>query len=166
MGQYGFVTLQVTGAAAKRRKFATWGETIHSLAPAWELIAEDLRNDAANQFTAEGGVFRTGHWAPLRPATVKDRQRKGYPGAHPILQRRGDLLQSLTQQGATGHTEEITATSLTFGTRYPTAAFHQFGTRKMAARQILGISWQRQSGIVQRLNEYIQQTIRGAGLQA
>ncbi len=199
MGDFGFVTLEVTGLQAKRRRFATWGQSITTLAPAWEKIADDLRDDVLEQFRNEGGVFRkSGRWMPLAPSTIKDRMRKGYPGDHPIMFRTGYLLASLMYPFADKHIEEVTETSLTFGTSVPWAKYHQFGgktvhtgwriakgrkkanetlgmrggenvfnswsTERPPQRPILGISWERSSGIVQRLNEYIQQTVRDSGL--
>lgn len=41
-------------------------------------------------FAAEGGEYR--RWKALSAQTVAERERKGYPGEHPILQREGTLL--------------------------------------------------------------------------
>lgn len=44
-------------------------------------------------------------WAPLSRRTVADRLASGYSGAHPILQRSGDLFKSLTDRSHPKHIE-------------------------------------------------------------
>lgn len=162
----GFISISVTGLADRRRRLATWGTKIESLAPAWEQVAADLRGDFAEQFASQGGFYKSrGKWAPLAPSTVKDRVRKGFFGPWPILIRTGALFTSLVDPNDGAHVEQITATSLTIGTNFFTAPFHQLGTVKMPARQIVGLSWNRQSGIVKRLNDYVQAQALAAGVE-
>lgn len=162
----GFISISVTGLAENRRRLATWGTKIETLAPAWEQIAADLRGDFDAQFTAQGGFYgKASRWAPLKPSTVKDRERKGFFGPAPILFRTGLLYDSLVDPAGPGHIEQVTATSLTIGTANPYAIFHQAGTSKMVARQIVGISWTRSSAIVRRLNFYVQMTAAAAGVE-
>lgn len=162
----GFITISVTGLAENRRRLATWGTKIETLAPAWEQIAADLRGDFAAQFAQQGGYYgKASKWAPLRPSTVKDRERKGYMGTWPILFRTGTLMSSLFDPAGPDHIEQVTATSLTIGTANPYAIFHQAGTVKMVARPIVGISWTRGPAIVRRLNFYVQMTAAAAGVE-
>jgi len=166
MPQGGFITIQVTGLADRRRRLATWGTKIGTLAPAWAQVAEDLRGDFAAQFAAQGGYYgKTSKWAPLKPGTVKDRERLGYFGPAPILFRTGELFSSLVDPENAAHIEDITATTLTIGTNYFTAPFHQLGTARMVARPIVGLSWNRQSGIVKRLNDYVQLMALNSGVE-
>src|SRR4051812_39482393 len=53
-------------------------------------IADALRWRAQNRFTTEGDSA-SGKWAALRPATEDIREFLGYPRAHPINKRSGEL---------------------------------------------------------------------------
>lgn len=164
-GNAGFITIQVTGLQDKRRRLATWGMRIASLAPAWEQIADDLLGDFGHQVLWEGGTYGQGSsWAPLRPATVADRIRKGYGGAHPMEWRSGRLLRSLMFRGAPGNIVDVRPDGLTVGSNDPIAGYQHSGTSRMVARQLVGISYRRGSQIVARLNDYIQQQVRESGL--
>ena len=72
-------------------------------------------------------------WAPLKPATVRDRQRRRY-GAGPILERSGDLASRILadSDGSSG----------VAGTNVVYAATHHFGDprRGIPARPFLGVS--------------------------
>lgn len=67
---------------------------------------------------------RPGPWAPLAPSTIK---RKGHDK---LLYDTGRLRDSITLG-------EVTPSSATVGTDAPYAPFHQFGTKKMAARPFI-----------------------------
>ena len=71
-------------------------------------------------------------WAPLKPSTIKDRQRKGY-GPREILTRSRRLRQSITR--------EADASSVTVGTHIPYAAIHQFGGEIERGSQTRSILW-------------------------
>jgi phage gpG-like protein len=158
------VSFKVEGQKEISRNLATWGAKIETMAPAWERVADDLEGDFALNMAQEGGYFGTfSKWAPLKPSTVKDRTRKGYGGAHPILWRTGALANSLFK-GAGSHVRKVGDNSLEVGSDLFYAGFHQSGTRKMVARKVVGISSKRRTEIVKRLNEYIMDIARQQGL--
>lgn len=70
-------------------------------------------------FTAEG---RPGKWTKLAESTVKDRQRKGYGGRHPILQR--------TKKLRKGFKKRATKRTLQIINRIPYFKYHQQDGRK------------------------------------
>lgn len=169
------ITFEVSGQEPIQRKLATFGARIENMAPAWEEVGTALMLDFMENFHEEGGVFGRGTWAqwqPLRPSTVADRRRLGYPGEHPILVREGDLLASVTIRGAAGNVFEVGANSLVLGTTDRKAKYHQFGTRRMPARKIVGISAQRagrqgrEGSIVGMLNAYVKRQIQEQGLSS
>ena len=102
------------------------------LSPAMRVIATHLADRAEDAFEQE--TSPTGQpWPPLKPATVKERTRKGYT---PIkrLQRTGTLVRSILADW-----DNRTAVA---GTNLIYAAPHQFGSdkRNIPARPFLGIS--------------------------
>jgi hypothetical protein len=54
-------------------------------------LARYLAGRAADRFATEGDEAVGGPWAPLRPATETRRAARGFPPAHPINERTGDL---------------------------------------------------------------------------
>jgi hypothetical protein len=69
--------------------------------PAWPAVVRQFREIMTFAFFTEGGT--TGRkWPDLAPSTQADRVRKGFPGAHPILQRTGKLARALVSGGEGG----------------------------------------------------------------
>jgi phage gpG-like protein len=162
MASGGFIYITVSGADTVRRRLVTWGQQVTDLTPAWQQIADDLLGDWMWNITGEGGMY--GAWAPLRPATVADRIRQGYGGDHPIMWRTGLLLRSLSAQGQPGNIVMTTPNSLTVGSTVPYAGYQQSGTSRMVARPLIGINRKEQANIINRLNVFIQDQVRQAGL--
>jgi phage gpG-like protein len=94
---------------------------LSDLSPAMELIAEDLREMEAAQFSSAGASGGT-PWAAPAPSTVKRKRGRGG-----ILVDSGALLDSLTDLGSPEHVEAIDQLSLEFGTSLPYAGFQQTG---------------------------------------
>lgn len=65
------------------------------LTPAWPAVVAVFQAIEARVFASEGAS--TGApWPQLKPSTQSDRARKGFPPAHPILERTGKLKRALT----------------------------------------------------------------------
>ena len=184
MAGYINITFKIAGQTEINRKLTAYGQDITDLSPAWEQVGNLLLSDFAVNFAQEGGYFGKGAWAQWAPlkggdtvpptSTVRDRIRKGYGGAHPILERTSQLRQSLTQRGTPGNIFDVRPMGLTVGTATPYARFHQFGTSKMPARLIVGVPSVRlgygrgntQSGsILNILQQYVMARARAAGLR-
>lgn len=168
------ISFEVQGQREVLGRLATFGAKIENMSAAWEQVGTELLKDFQQNFDDEGGAFGKGawaQWAPLRPATVRDRQRLGFPGAHPILVRTGDLMESVTVRGAPGNVFEVGPNSLVMGTTDPKAKFHQTGSRdgKLPMRRIVGITpqragWQGRAGsIVDMLQQYVNRLIQEQG---
>ena len=171
----GFLTIDIAGietVQAKVRQFATWGRNIGTLEPVMEQIGLDILADNAMQFLTEGDYYRASmvammvapKWEPLADATVRQRERLGYEGAHPILWRRGDLANSLSSRDAPGNVFETTATGLRVGTNWPTASYHEYGTRTMPPRPLVGLTRERSQAMVRAVGDYVREQARAAGL--
>lgn len=158
------ITFSVDGVDEVRQSFVTWGKAIEDLTPAWQAVADDVRADFMLNMIGEGSLF-AGGWAPLAESTLTEKRRAGY-GAMPILWRSGDLGESLVTAGAEGNVSIIGPDGVTLGTAIRYASFHQQGTTKMPARKIVGLTWQRKSGVVKRLGDYVREQARAAGLNA
>lgn len=189
----GFITITIADGGSfnlRVRQLATWGARISDLSHPFEQIGEDILGDVAQQFQTEGAfIFRAWRWAPLAPSTRRERARLGFGAAHPILERSGRLRRSF-ERGAPDNIFRVTPTGVTVGSSYWLASIHQHGSQRpgrlvsrvtrlpygygfkvsaerldrLPARRMIGISWQRRSAIVKRLNDYIQAEALAQGL--
>lgn len=92
--------------------------------------AELAKANAAN-FSASG--LPVGGWSPLKPKYAAWKSRN-FPGA-PIMVQGGALRRDLST--LRGPANDIRRTSAKFGTSIEYAKFHQYGTTRMAKRQIV-----------------------------
>lgn len=156
------IIFTIDGIQSVEASFKTFGRLIDNLEPAWEAIGYELLKDFDLQFTSEGGVF--GEWAALADATVRDRERKGYGGEGPMEVRTGALKAAVTQRGAPGNVFEVDGMIGTFGVEMQLAEWQHYGTRKMPARPLVGLSFYRRSAIINEIDDWIKTQIAAAGL--
>ena len=116
---------------AVRRRLAELLERGGNLEPAMREIAGHLLDGVNEAFAREASPAGEA-WAPLKPATVLDRQRRRY-GAGPILERSGDLASRILA--------DWDDSSAVAGTNVVYAATHHFGDplRGIPARPFLGV---------------------------
>lgn len=77
-----------------------------------------LRKRAVERFDDEGDDA-SGKWTPLAEATVGIRESEGYPGAHPINKRTGELERYITSGGWPAFRQTPQMASLTWPGREP-----------------------------------------------
>lgn len=92
--------------------------------------AELAKANAAN-FSSSG--LPVGGWSPLK-AKYASWKSRNFPGT-PIMVQSGSLRRDLTT--LRGPANEINRTRARFGTSIEYAKFHQYGTTRMAKRQIV-----------------------------
>jgi hypothetical protein len=80
------------------------------MTPAWPAVVMAFRAIEKKAFDTEGGSTDAGPWPALAERTQRERARKGYGAAHPILQRTEKLQRALTL--GVGAYERMTPTSL------------------------------------------------------
>ncbi len=88
---------------------------LEDMSPVMKAIAHDMLHSVEENFEQEGRP----KWKELAPATVKQREKEGYGGKHPILQRSGDLAGKVHAGNTT--------TSAFVGINDPRAAILNFG---------------------------------------
>lgn len=99
------------------------------LSPVWPKLQLQLKNYMISNFTSQG--LPVGGWKPLDAEYASLKMQK-YPGA-PTLVRRGGLFSQILK----GPALESGPSDARFLFDGKVAAFHQYGTTKMAARPIL-----------------------------
>jgi phage gpG-like protein len=98
-----------------------------NLKPVFREVREELRFIYTSHFLSNGN----GTWKPLDPEYGAWKSRH-FPGA-PTLIRSGELFQSIDRFTV----DEMNDMSARFGTDLEVAKFHQYGTWKMAKREII-----------------------------
>lgn len=122
------------------------------LTPLMEELAGHLGAGVEESFESESDPVTGTPWADLRPATVRERERKGYwPGK--ILQRTGMLAMSLVSEAGPDFAE------VSVGEDY--GIWPQDGTRRMARRRFMGISPDTATAIVQSTLDYLDRLLEG-----
>jgi len=121
----------------------------------WKKALDDAGDIAqkyfGRQFATEGSEFGT-KWQDLAPSTQKDRKRKGYKPAHPILVRRGWLRASVVKKTSANHKREVTIGGIKMMSTLKTKSglnllmLHQDGGTKLPARKIYGEKWISEAG--------------------
>lgn len=88
------ITAHLQGEQVIHRRLRAIEERARDATPAWPAVIAVFKTIVEEVFATEGAS--TGEpWAPLKPATQRDRERQGYPGPGPILRRSGRLERSL-----------------------------------------------------------------------
>jgi len=105
-------------------------------------------------------------WAPLAPATIRDRIRQGY-GPGPKLFRTGRLLRSYVEEFHSEHAQRFRILSSGYQMEYGSdtyyARFHESGTQSMPARPVTLLSRRAENGVEAALDNYFGRVFRAAG---
>jgi hypothetical protein len=107
-------------------------DRISDLRPAWPAVLDVFRGIAAKAFATEGGSTDDGRWKKLTLDTAYDRNRKGFPMFHPILERTGRLRRAVTLESDSTVTREPTWLRVTIDLSY--FKYHQ-STRERKLRK-------------------------------
>lgn len=92
------ITGHLQGDVLIQRKLQGLEDRMSDMRPAWPAVLEVFRGIMRAAFASEGGS--TGSpWPQLAESTVKDRERQGFAGRHPILARTHTLERALTSDG-------------------------------------------------------------------
>jgi len=148
-------TLRIKNTAAWARFWVGVGN-VGQLGPREaRLVAAAARRGLALNFEREQTWSGT-PWHPLAKRTQRERRKRGFAGAHPILVQRGRLKKAFTQLGAP---QNVTRTASSaagvvwqLGGDTPpdyerSAAELHFGTPKMPARPFVGLGGQAQEWV-------------------
>jgi phage gpG-like protein len=101
------------------RQTGAFRAALLDLGPLWERFSEEMTEIEDERFASEGH----GRWAPLAESTLRDRARRGF-GPGPILQRTGNLRESLVDPARAAKT---TPRTMTWGSDVDYARYHQEG---------------------------------------
>ena len=146
------LTFECDGQTLIDRELLRVGAYASDASPAFHAIADMMRDETREQFSTQG-AHASGGWRPLKPATVRAKQRAGMRPQ--ILQRTGSLLDSLTVEDDGNQVLQVRPDSLTFGSKLPYSGYHQRGTRHMPRRAPLAFTEPAKRAMVKVLQRYI-----------
>jgi phage gpG-like protein len=110
------------------RGIARFADGIADYRPIWPVIEDEFYAQEKLQFQTEGMDGSGGtKWVPLSPEYAGWKEAH-FPGK-PILQRTGDLYDSLTNPNSTNGVRREERKTLTLGSTLPYALYHQTGSR-------------------------------------
>lgn len=105
------------------RNFDKFEETLKFRKPitaSLEILLDEIQLNFDQQGRQYGDKFGRKAWQPLAEATIDDRERQGYPGRRPILERTGKLRKGF-------RVASITDTEGKIRNSVPYAEIHQNG---------------------------------------
>jgi phage gpG-like protein len=130
------ITFSIAGDEQLKRSLSRFGEHAKDLSEPFREIVKDFHKIEKKQFETEGG-YGSGGWQPLSPRYAEWKSKK-FPG-RPIMVLGGLLKESLL--GNSPYSIEIvTPKSMDVGTVVNYAIYHQKGTPKMSARQLIQLT--------------------------
>lgn len=106
-------------------------EAASNFAPVFRWAQQELGKMNRDNFTSAG--LPVGGWSPLKPRYAAWKARN-YPGA-PIMVQSGRLFRAVGLMNGAGTRIGLTRAEFVVDVEY--ASFHQYGTTKMAKRQIV-----------------------------
>jgi len=157
-----YLDFTVTGETAVARKIQAMGMRIMNPLPAFTQIVQMMEDDIEELFESEGASSGK-PWAPLEPATIVQKIRKGQNVNTLTATER--LRDSLT--GGEGGATKITPVGIDFGSEVTTesginlAALHRGGTYTMPARDPVDFNPQQILSYVKVLERYIVEGLAG-----
>jgi hypothetical protein len=100
------ITGHLEGEQVIQRQLEGLEQRLSDMTPAWPHVLRAFRIIMYRAFSTEGGS--TGSpWPQLAQSTIKDRERQGFPGRHPILARTHTLERALTSDGGASIVVEL-----------------------------------------------------------
>lgn len=159
----------VQGDEALTVTFSALEHDLTHMKPLFEAIIKTVLVPYVRaKFQEEGAAWMDAPWTELMASTVK---RRG-GSSHPILDdpthdkdRRGGPKLKDTFIAGDEHVEEVTETTMVWGSRHRAATHHQQGTRYMVPRRILEMNPEVRAKIKVLVKAYIIAVAKKAGFR-
>jgi hypothetical protein len=166
--------LEILGLADVRERLGVFARELDDFGDLWDAISEIMVEHSFETFDSEG----FGTWEPLKPATVAEKERQGYP-PEPMI-RTESLLLSLTdpfQAAEVGQGRSslgtFTAKTFSWGTEVDNergetyAEFHQEGplhNTRLPVRNVIMVTPVLELKVEQAMEDFVEEKLREAGL--
>lgn len=145
------LAFEVFGEEQLSRDLLRFSAHVGEAKPALNQVANDMREQIAEQFATEG-ERGSGGWEKDAESTIRAKLSAGLD-PH-ILRATDDFMNSLVEKGNKWHVEEITDESLMLGSKDWIGFLHQKGTSLMPARKAIDFTELDRRGYVRTLQRY------------
>lgn len=112
------------GIALIDRELQAIEERATDVSAAHPAVAKVFRAVVRKTFESEGQSSAAGPWPALAKRTVRERERLGYGGSHPILRRTNEMMRSVVERSADS-IYVSTPNYLGLGSANPYLMYHQ-----------------------------------------
>lgn len=145
------ILITTVGPQRVGRALSIITERVENLEPIFKVLADVIRDTIADEILTEGH----GTWEPLSPEYARQKELKW--GPQPILVASGQLLNSLTIQGAPGHVEFIGPDRVRVGSSIDYLQYHQSQTPRtvLPRRAPINISREQRQRWIALIGDYI-----------
>ena len=149
------ITFEVEGVPQMARVLGISFKRVKDLRPVWDDIADDFGKGEKSLFSRQGAKQGWAAWAPLNPDYVKWKKSKGFSTR--ILQRKGDLKDSLTRRSDKNFIFKPRKLGMEIGTKVPYAKYHQRGVpkNKLPKREPIRITNTQRKTWVKLIQKYV-----------
>ena len=144
------------------RGIVRFADGVADYRPIWSAVEDDFYAQMKDQFKTEGEEGGD-KWQALSPEYAGWKEAH-YPG-QAILQRTGDLYNSLTTSTDPNAVCVEQRKTLTLGSRVPYALFHQTGTKKMAQRREIQLTEAFKRTVMHHIQTYLVQIASQSGFR-
>ena len=157
--------LEIAGEVAMDRGIARFADGVADYRPIWPSIEEDFYLQVKDQFKTQGTEGGEA-WQELNPEYAQWKEVH-YPGM-PILQRTGDLYNSLTSSTDPNAVLEEGRKSLTLGSRVPYGIYHQSSeprTSHLPRRPVIQLPEAFKRTVMHHIQTYLVQVASQSGFR-
>lgn len=147
----------VEGEQLVARRFEALADRVDDPSPAWPFVYRTFLALNRGAFASEGASSDAGSWPALAARTQADRVRKGFPAAHPILERTGRLKRSLTAEGDENAIYQASTNEMRASSAVPYFKYHQSrAPRKVIPRRaVISYTADQRSALLHPIRLYL-----------
>jgi hypothetical protein len=152
------ISIGVSGQYELSRTLGVNAAAIKDLTPAWNEIEKGLGKLQRSVFMNKGAYAGLSAWTPLKPATIKQKEKITKRFASFPLIRTQKLMNAWTKSDSAGSIRIKEPLFFIYGideNEIPYARFHQVGTNRLPVRQHLRLPDATRTAIVKTIQTHI-----------
>lgn len=157
------ITLQVDGDDALRQAFAKLEQSLRDLSKPLEKAGDVFYTFEKDAFDSEGASSAAGRWSPLTRQYA--RWKEAVAPGKPILELSGAMRDAMTGPDSPDSYRRISPNEIAIGTTLEYPKFHQTGTARMVARQVIALTKEQETQLVNVVKDGMREILKDAGFE-
>ncbi len=141
--------------------FAKLAQTLSDLSKPFEKASEVFYRFEKDVFETEGRSSKARQWSPLTRQYARWKEKVA-PGK-PILELTGALRDSMTGPDDPNSFRDIQPQEMAIGTTLFYAEFHQTGTPRMVARQVIALTKEQEIELIDVVKDGLREMLKDVG---